>query len=104
MLLVTGGQERGLHASERAVCKNLGPTSTRAARARRGSSPGQDQGRTAWNSPVEFTGLIGTLREREREREREPKKRKPRNAGGPYGPGSLTSSLNVKEEERECIK
>ena len=25
--------------------------------------------------------------------------RKPRNAGGPYGPGSLTSSLNLKEED-----
>ena len=27
--------------------------------------------------------------------------RKPQNVGGPYGPGSLTSSLNLKEEERE---
>ena len=39
----------------------------------------------------------------ERERERE----KPRNAGGPYGPGNLTRSLNLKEgrereREREC--
>ena len=41
-------------------------------------------------------------REREREREREAysSPRKPQNDGGPYGPGSLNSSSNPKEEER----
>ena len=44
--------------------------------------------------------------ERERERESEccstySPPRKPQNDGGPYGPGSLTSSSNPKEEESE---
>ena len=45
--------------------------------------------------------LLNVSNKQEGGRERERAPRKPQNDGGPYGPGSLNSSSNPKEEERE---
>ena len=57
------------------------------------------------NQPLSPNAPQASKRERERESDKYggtySSPRKPQNDGGPYGPGSLTSSSNPKEEERQ---